>query len=227
MANLPLQRRQRILTRSSPIQHDTLLPALEHLHFLTHLRLVFHCETWWGHRDYEPHKAWSTEEDLLLEDLRPESKFDFAAVASAIAAALPSLRYCFLTNSAWVAETKVTGRYSVVERWRELRAWRVARRNPSLSRAHGVPVDDRELLEATGSDCAVDACGTAAADQGEPELVALHDDVAETIMEREDLVLSEEEKASAIVPDSQTQSGFALTSSLLRGFVQTGVRWDD
>ena len=54
----------------------------------------------------------------------------------------------------------------------------------------------------------------------------LHDDVAETIMEREDLVLSEEEKASATVPDSQTQ-WFALTSSLLRGFVQTSVRWDD
>ena len=157
------------------------------MHSLTHFRLVFHCETWWGHRDYEPHKAWSTEEDPLLEDLRPESKFDFPAVTSAIAAALPSLRYCFLTSSAWVGVLSTVTTYSLVERWRESRAWRVARVPPDHDGAEGA-----------------DTVDTVTCASIRRELVELHDNVAETIMERQDLVLSEEEKASAIVPDSQT-----------------------
>ena len=99
--------------------------------------------------------------------------------------------------------------YSLVERWRESRAWRIARAPPDHDGADGADTADTVTGASTRR-----------------ELVELHDDVAETIMEREDLVLSEEEKASATVPDSQTQ-WFALTSSLLRGFVQTSVRWDD
>ena len=178
------------------IKRDTLLPALEHLHSLTHLRLVFHCEAWWRACDYYsepgPHIAWSTLQDPFLEDLRPSSKFDFTSVASAIVAALPSLRYCFLTSSARVAEMRVIGMYSVVEQWRESRAWRIA--------PQGEPRAD---------DAAPDTLGKAF------ELVELHSAVSETIMESEDLVLSAEEEASAIQLNSPAvRSRFSLTFSL-------------
>ena len=187
-----------------------LLPALEHLHCLTHLRLIFHCEAYGDYSRHMSDPAWRISQDPFVGDLRPTSGFDFTAVASAIVAALPSLRYCFLTSSAWVGVLSTVTTYSLVERWRESRAWRIARVPPDHDRAESADTVDT-----------VTGAGT------RRELVELHDDVAETIMEREDLVLSEEEKASGIIPDSQTQSGFALTSSLLRGFVQTGVRWDD
>ncbi|KAM5541601.1 hypothetical protein V8D89_004791 [Ganoderma adspersum] len=173
--------------RWNDVWRDTLLPALGHLHSLTHFRLVFHCEAWWRSCDYYPepgpHSTWSTSQDPFLEDLRPSSKFDFSAVASTIVAALPSLRYCFLTSSAWVAEMPVIGIYSVVERWRESHAWRAAH-VPS----HGT----RHSVDGAGAADTVDtqACGT------RRELVELHEDVAETIMEREDLVLTTDEESA-------------------------------
>ena len=92
-----------------------LLPALEHLHCLTHLRLVFHCE---AYGDYSRHMSdpdWRISQDPFVGDLRPTSGFDFTAVASAIVAALPSLQYCFLTSSAWApVSTRVDDLFPVV-----------------------------------------------------------------------------------------------------------------
>ena len=110
----------------------------------------------------------------LLEDLRPAS-FDFAAVACAIVAEIPSLRYCFLTVGAWVGK----GCPSVlVERWCESRAWRVVHR-----------VDD--IVEAVGAICGAGR-----------ELVELHNDVAETIIVKEDLGVSMDEAVSLIITTS-------------------------
>ena len=107
----------------------------------------------------------------LLEDLRPAS-FDFAAVASAIVDEIPSLQFCFVTVGAWVGK----GCPSVlVERWCESRAWRVVLR-----------VDD--IVGAAG------ASGGSGRD-----LVELHDDVAETIIAKEDLGVSMDEAVSPII----------------------------
>ncbi|KAM5541599.1 hypothetical protein V8D89_004789 [Ganoderma adspersum] len=183
--------------RWDDIWRDTLLPAFEHLHCLTHVRLVFHCEAWSRSYRYSfepegPAVRRPISEDPLLEDLRPASKFEFAAVASAIVDALPasSLRYCFLTSSAWVADMQAVSAFSVVERWRESRAWRIAPGGPGLSAS----VDDAEAAATT-------QVGTRRG--REFRLVELHDDVAETIMEREDLILSAEEEASAMKADSK------------------------
>ncbi|KAI1791969.1 hypothetical protein LXA43DRAFT_972764 [Ganoderma leucocontextum] len=104
---------------------DTLLPTLERLRCLTHLRFVFHCEAWT--RYHEP-------DCKFLDDLRPAS-FDLTAVASTIIAdAIPSLR------------------------------------------------GDADFGPASGSGSG-------------RQLVRLHNDVAETIIRTEDLILSEQEEA--------------------------------
>ncbi|KAM5541600.1 hypothetical protein V8D89_004790 [Ganoderma adspersum] len=163
------------------IWRDALLPLFEHLHCLNHLRLVFHCKV---RLHSEPSDSWEPvappgiSEDPFLEDLRPASKFDFAAVALAMADALPSLRYCFLTSSGSVSVRQAMV-VSVVERWCESRAWRIAHAPGHISRADHT--DAADTVDTRG-------CGM------RRELVELHDDVAETIMERENLVLSAEEK---------------------------------
>ncbi|KAI1791970.1 hypothetical protein LXA43DRAFT_1008695 [Ganoderma leucocontextum] len=142
---------------------DTLLLALQNLPCLTHLRFVFHCETW---KDEEV-----MSEDPFLNDLRPAS-FDFVAVASAIVDVIPSLRYCFLTTSAWVAHMIGFATFSIAERWCESHAWRIA----------------------TNGD-------TEAASGASRELVELHNGVAETIIQNEDLILSKGEEASVLSND--------------------------
>ena len=117
----------------------------------------------------------------LLEDLRPAS-FDFAAVASAIVDEIPSLRYCFVTVGAWVGK----GCPSVlVECWCESRAWRVVH-------CVGDTVDTTD--------------GTCACRAGR-ELVELHNDVAETIIAKEDLGVSMDE---AVSPIMTAPGGFPL-----------------
>ena len=120
--------------------------------------------------------------DPLIEDLRPRSRdggrFDFAAVASALVDALPSLRYCFLTNSARVVEPSDVDAYSVVERWRESHAWRV--------QAH----------EALADNDGMDQLGAAAVVDTGRGIVELLDSVTETIIEREGLGLSKKEMVS-------------------------------
>ncbi|KAM5538346.1 hypothetical protein V8D89_007948 [Ganoderma adspersum] len=107
--------------------------------------------------------------DALLANLRPVS-FDFAAIASAIVDEIPSLRYCFLTVGAWIGKGCP---HLLVERWCESRAWRVVHR-----------VDD--IVE--GAD---GTCGSGR------RLVELHNDVAETIIAKDDLGVSMDEAASS------------------------------
>ncbi|PIL28830.1 hypothetical protein GSI_08875 [Ganoderma sinense ZZ0214-1] len=164
-------------TRWSDLWRDTLLPAIEHLHALTHFRLAFHC---FAREAEEPGRPIS--EEPLVEDLRPLSGFDFNSVASTIADALPSLQYCFLTNSARVVETKLVYANNLVERWCESRAWRIMPHAPFGDSG----IDDPEAV------APADARAT------QRELLELQDDVAETIIEMEDLDLSMEEKASAM-----------------------------
>ncbi|KAM5546097.1 hypothetical protein V8D89_000223 [Ganoderma adspersum] len=172
--------------RWNNLWRNTLFPVIEPLRALTHFRLVFHCDA----REAEV-PARPIAEEPLVEDLRPTSRFgrfNFATVVSMIADALPSLQYCFVTNSAWAVETKLVYAYSVVERWRESHAWWVAHA-PTGSN----DVDNRK----PGATTAVDtASGT------RRELVELPDSIAETIIEEEDLVLSTEEKASVLKHNS-------------------------
>ncbi|KAM5546098.1 hypothetical protein V8D89_000224 [Ganoderma adspersum] len=161
--------------RWDDLWHNTLLPGLASLRSLTHFRLVFHCEAW------EPEvPAWPISEDPFIEDLRPAStsRFDFTAMASALVDALPALRYCFMTNSAQVVETKLA-EPTLVEEWCESRAWRIV---------HGPP--DGTGVGQPGATTTVDINGA------RRELVELNKDVAETIIEQENLILSMEEEAS-------------------------------
>ncbi|PIL28832.1 hypothetical protein GSI_08877 [Ganoderma sinense ZZ0214-1] len=163
--------------RWDDLWRDGLLPAIAALHALTHFRLIFHLEAGEGAVPVSP-----IAEDALVEDLRPTSRsrgrFNFAAAASVMADALPSLRYCFMTNSARVSKMEDFS-IRLVEEWCESRAWRVG----------CVPLGSND---GDGGTTTVDTRGAGR------ELVELHDDVAETIIRREDLVLSTEEKASAV-----------------------------
>nr|VWP01415.1 Bifunctional solanapyrone synthase (EC (EC (FAD-dependent monooxygenase sol5) (Prosolanapyrone-II oxidase) (Prosolanapyrone-III cycloisomerase) (Solanapyrone biosynthesis protein 5) [Ganoderma boninense] len=172
--------------RWDDVWRGTLLPAIAHLHALTHFRLVFHCLAQGEAED----PARPISEEPLVEDLRPSSAaagsrsgFDCGAVAFAIADALPSLRYCFLTNSARVFETKLVYMNTLVEQWCESRAWRIV---PDGYNGSGVGHPAASLATPDTEPGA------------QRELVELQDGVAEGIIEREGLILTEEEKARAI-----------------------------
>ncbi|KAI1789261.1 hypothetical protein LXA43DRAFT_1096549 [Ganoderma leucocontextum] len=99
------------------------------------------------------------------------SVFDFEKTAVLLVRPLPSLRYVFLTTSGYLADRRDTSSaprrfWKAFERWYTPRAWRVAAR------------------------------GTGSIQEGEPVLIELHEDVAETIIRNEELVLSEADKAS-------------------------------
>ncbi|PIL28831.1 hypothetical protein GSI_08876 [Ganoderma sinense ZZ0214-1] len=164
-------------TRWSDLWRDTLLPGIEHLHALTHFRLAFHCI---ARQAEDPGRPIS--EEPLVEDLRPSSGFDFTAVASAIADALPSLQFCFITNSARVVDTKFVYAFDPVERWCESRAWRIVPHAP-----FGDGIDHPEAMTPH-----TDTLGTRKA------LVELEDGVAEAIIEMEDLDLSIKEEAKNV-----------------------------
>ena len=172
-------------TRWDDLWRDAILPVIEPLRGLTHFRLVFHCKAQEAENCVRPIK-----EEPIVGDLRPSSdggRFDFTAVASAIADVLPSLRYCFLTNSIYVPKGSGSWAFTVGEQWCVSRAWRVGRAPALGSGSDGV---DHPGL---GPAAAVDRRGTS----GLRELEELHDAVAETMIERERLDLSEEEQASA------------------------------
>ena len=126
-------------------------------------------------------------EDAFLNDVRPAS-FPFAAVARSVADAMPSLRYCFLTTAGWVA-----GMHTVAERWRASRAWRVASES-----CHGT----------RNAEAAAQAQAAGGGTRGR-QLVELHDDVADTIIAKENLVPSAEEQVS----DHGRTARFPLTAT--------------
>ncbi|PIL30086.1 hypothetical protein GSI_07772 [Ganoderma sinense ZZ0214-1] len=148
---------------------DTLIPRLRPLHKLTHLRLVVHTNI---HHDPSCPIAYS---DAFVRETRP-SAFDFAGAAARLAGTLPALRCVFVATSAYLAvpdpDVEARSYYSywkMVERWYEPRGWRVDR------------LDSGHAREGEG-----DREG-----EGGPVLIELRKDVAEAIMEDEELVLSE------------------------------------
>ena len=170
-------------TRWDDLWRHKLLPVLEPLHALTHFRLVFHC-----HAREAEEPARPIAEEPFVGDLRPifrSGRFDFTTFASAIADALPSLQYCFVTNSAWAYETKLICTINIVEWWCESRVWRVAY-TPTAG-------GDIHHLGPAGVAAAVSMVNGL-----RRELVQLEDDVAEAMIQREDLILSMEEKASGV-----------------------------
>ena len=176
-------------TRWDDLWRDAILPVIEPLRALTHFRLVFHCKAQEAENCVRPIK-----EEPIVGDLRPSSdggRFDFTAVASAIADVLPSLRYCFLTNSVYVPKGSGSWAFTVGEQWCVSRAWRVGRAPTGTPGSDSDSVDHPGL--GLGLAAAVDSCGTS----GLRELEELHDAVAEKMIERERLDLSEEEQASA------------------------------
>ncbi|KAM5546096.1 hypothetical protein V8D89_000222 [Ganoderma adspersum] len=196
-------------TRWDNLWRDAILPVIEPLRALTHFRLVFHCDAQEAGDSLRPIK-----EEPLVEDLRPTSdggRFDFTGVASVIADALLSLRYCFVTNSVCVLETRDGYAYTVGGQWRESRAWRVACAPATSSNSNSV--------DHPGPAAAVGTCGSS----GRRELEELHDTVAETIMEREGLDLSEDEKASAV-----GRSSFGMVcANVVFADIQEAMQWDE
>ncbi len=100
------------------------------------------------------------------------SAFDFAGTAALLARPLPSLQYIFLTTSGYLTE-RDNGLlfWRPYDRWYVDRAWRIA--NPRV--------------------------GSGSEHEREPVLMDLHEDVAETIMRNEELVLSEVDSVSVLV----------------------------
>ncbi|PIL28836.1 hypothetical protein GSI_08881 [Ganoderma sinense ZZ0214-1] len=187
-------------TRWDDLWRNALLPTIAPLRLraLTHFRLVFHCQAQEGEEAARP-----ISEEPTVEDLRPtpHGRFDFTAIASVVADALPSLRYCFMTNSAHVL-THVDARLTVVEGWRESRAWQVAC-DPAGS---------------TGAAAAADTCAIPR------ELLEMDNSVAEALMGREDLFLSTEEKASTVKHDF---SFVCVCSNTVYVNLQDAMEWDD
>ena len=160
---------------------------------MTHLRLVFHCKVQLHSKpsdSWEPVAPPGISEDPFLEDLRPASRFDFVAVASAMADALPSLQYCFLTSSGSVSVRQGMVR-SFVEHWCESRAWWIDLQGTD-------PMVDNAIAVSENA-----AASTPVTHQRELKLAELKNDVAERIIDREDLVLPAEEEVRAMNPNFQ------------------------
>ncbi|PIL30092.1 hypothetical protein GSI_07766 [Ganoderma sinense ZZ0214-1] len=152
----------------SPSAQATLIAALRPLHKLTHLRVVIGASVYVHKEASWPRAPWGE----YAHSFRG-SRFDFGGTAATLARGLPSLQYVFITTggflTSWVVEEddpEEEGRWELYERWYVSHGWRVA------------------------------APGTGASEEtGEgPGLVELHEDVAETIIRREELVLSERDE---------------------------------
>ncbi|PIL30074.1 hypothetical protein GSI_07783 [Ganoderma sinense ZZ0214-1] len=150
----------------------TLVTAIRPLHRLTHLRVVIGASVYVHKEASWPRAPWGE----YAHSFRG-SRFDFGGTAATLARGLPSLQYVFITTggflTSWVVEEddpEEEGRWKLYERWYVGHGWRVA------------------------------APGTGASEEtGEgPGLVELHEDVAETIIRREELVLSERDERSRL-----------------------------
>ncbi|PIL30099.1 transporter [Ganoderma sinense ZZ0214-1] len=98
------------------------------------------------------------------------SRFDYQGTAAALTCALPSLHYVLLTTGGFLSNwDEEGGRWKPYERWYISRAWRV-----------GTP-------------------GNEGVPDGERKLVELHGDVAETIIRKEELVLSRSDEHRMVV----------------------------
>nr|VWO99314.1 Uncharacterized protein [Ganoderma boninense] len=161
---------------AAPLQWDDLLrttvSALQPLCNVTHIRVVVHCKV------YRYPSPWSrgtnTSEDFMDSIRGPALDFDGAATA--LACALLSVQYVFLTTSGCFLyhEPEERGPWRMYERWDASRAWRVLNDEPGTGAAAD-GVQDRDGAPSTGAG----------------RLVELHSDVADTIVRKEELVLSD------------------------------------
>ncbi|KAM5543689.1 hypothetical protein V8D89_002940 [Ganoderma adspersum] len=149
---------------------DRIPSAIRPLHRLTHLRVVIGVKLYvYDHRSppFAPM-------DEYAHSFR-ESRFDFAGAANVLARALPRLRYIFLTTGGLLtnwAGPEEGDRADEGGRWRVYERWYIG---------HGWRVATPDAEEGLG----------------ERGLVELHEDVVETIIRKEELVLSERDEASA------------------------------
>ena len=157
------------------LPQDAIVSAIRPLHKLTHLHVVVGVSVYVTENAPWPFAPW----EEYAHTFRP-SRFDFEGVAATLARALPSLQYVFLTTGGFLSNWDepaysdmedpegARGRWKPYERWFITHGWRVA--NP-------------------GS-------GTGGVQEGEHGLVRLHDDVAETVIRNEELVVSKHDEVS-------------------------------
>ncbi|PIL29925.1 hypothetical protein GSI_07835 [Ganoderma sinense ZZ0214-1] len=152
----------------------TLLSALQPLHNLTHLRVLIYCRLRKPQaRDADWPRGNATYSEKFVDAVRGPA-FDFTGTAAALVRALPASKYVFLTTyGSFVERGEAARSWRAYERWDASRAWRVADDSdePGMG-ADGVQVQDGASI------CA-------------GRLVELHSDVADTIIWKEELVLSE------------------------------------
>ncbi|KAM5543690.1 hypothetical protein V8D89_002941 [Ganoderma adspersum] len=152
---------------------DKIIAAVQPLHRLAHLRVVIGATVYILH-EHTPSELARLEE--YAHSFR-ESTFDFEGGAAALSGALPSLKNVFITTggflSNWVPwdnpDPEAVGSSSCwkpYERWYVSRGWRVA----------------------------IPASGAGEVPEGETRLIELHDEVADTIIRKEELVLSEQDE---------------------------------
>ncbi|KAM5533400.1 hypothetical protein V8D89_012950 [Ganoderma adspersum] len=140
------------------------LSALQPLQKLTHLRVVIHATLCHG-------ASWAATHSQDFIDAIHGSAFDFDGTVAAFARPLPSLQFIALDTSGYVSrldpEQNGMGSWKVSERWNVTQAYRVAAQ----------PGAESDAVQG-----------------GEPVLVALHEEVAETVIRKEELGLSETDK---------------------------------
>ncbi|KAI1786259.1 hypothetical protein LXA43DRAFT_898325 [Ganoderma leucocontextum] len=157
--------------------------ALQVLHELTHLRIVVHSNTF---DDSAPGHSPAAHSREFVHALSAPT-FDHEGSAVALDHSLPALQYVFLTTSGYLlidiaTDDESTGgasRGSESSKTREREQWQVAMAWHVAEHGHGDG-----------------ASGTQGG--GELVLVELHDDVAETIIRNEELILSDLDKVSAL-----------------------------
>ena len=152
---------------------DSIVSGLQSLHKLTHLRIVIGASVY-IHK-IAPSQFAPTEE--YAHSFR-RSTFDWEGSAATLSGALPSLQNIFLTTGGFLANWEEPtmedadeggGRWKPYERWYITHGWRVV---DSGSGMGGTP---------------------------EASLVELHEDVAETIIRNEELVLSEFDEVNCVL----------------------------
>ncbi|KAM5543683.1 hypothetical protein V8D89_002934 [Ganoderma adspersum] len=146
---------------------DTIIIAVWPLHKLTHLRIIIGASVY----IHEHASSQFAPRGEYAHSFRRAS-FDFAGTTAALARALPYIQHIFLTTSGFLAnwaesdDPDDVGFWRPYERWYVDRGWRVAK---------------------------VSGAGAGVLEEGGQSLVELHDDVVESIMRKEELVIAEKE----------------------------------
>ena len=186
------------------------MTALQSLQKLTHLRVIVHATVYHGSSE-----SWVIAHSQDFIDAIRGSEFDFARTAAELARPLPSLQFLAITTSGYVTridtEEDKSGSWKVSDRWNVTRAYRIAAQR-------GVASDPVK--------------------SGEPDLVELHEEVSETIMRKEELVLSRTDEVSLLAVNSERmlipehglawhrrRCTFGTTSTLVPG-VSSMSFWD-